>query len=201
MEEQKINPTSQKGAGTTVLVLIIVLLLISNLVTAYFLLQGEEEVEEIDNDTTFEQEIDPSVQEQETEEEMSIPELQTANIGEAVNLGDYSVTVLQIEDPVDEGSVNIPVTDGNKYVAIEILLENNTNSTAYYYTDWTLYDGDGYDYSTYSRKEPRFVESGSIPVNGTTRGWLNFRTIEEATDFTINFNDSQTGNSVEFSEN
>ncbi len=199
MEEIQVNDKPKKGGSTTMLVVIIVLLLISNMVTAYFLLMSKEEVETVQEErATVEQEetmTDPVVEES---EEMEIPELQTALVGEVVDLGDYTVTLTQVDEDVEEGTVSIDVGEGYKYVSIEILLENKTDSNVSYSTEWTLYDGDGYDYSIYSRREPRFSQNGNISVNGTAKGWLNFRTVENATDFTVKLNETYLEKSIEF---
>lgn len=191
----------KKSKSTALLVVIIILLLISNAITAFFLFMSEEEADVVENDQALQQDVDVITEPiNEEPEEMEIPELQTAQTGEPVNLGDYTLTLNRVENPTDPEEVTITLADGYKYVAIEILIENETDSSTLYSTDWTLYDGDGYDYNVYGRKEPRFSQSGNIPVNGSTRGWLNFRTIEDADDFTIKFNDTVTGYSVEFVE-
>lgn len=201
MPRQIIDDTPKRTSNNSfVLIVIIILLLISNSITAYFLLTKEQEItiddEKIEQDTEHINEDFIDEVEQETEAE--IPELQTVTVGNPVSLGEYTLTVLQILDPVEEDEVAVPLTDGYKYVAAEILLENNTSSTVFYYTNWTLYDTDGYDYSRFSQKEPEFAITGSVPVNGTSKGWINFRTVEDATSFTIKFNDETTGYSVDF---
>ena len=200
-QEANVNMEApKKNKSTALFVIIIILLLISNAVMAFFLFMAEEDVV-VENDQAFQQDVDVIPEPiSEESEEMEIPELQTAQVGEPVNLGDYTLTLNRIENPIDPEEITINLAEGYKYVAIEILIENETDSSIVYSTDWTLYDGDGYDYGIYARKEPRFSQSGNIPINGSTRGWLNFRTVEDADNFTVKFNDTITGYSVEFVE-
>ncbi len=194
MQENIIQKTeTPKGNSATLFVAIILLLLISNVITAYFLLTKDE----VDINTTVSELVEEPVDEI-IEEETVIPELQTASINEPINLGQYTVTLLQVIDPVDQEDVQIALSDGYRYVAIEILIENNTDSTISYSTDWTLYDSQDYDYSTFSSKQPRFVTTTNIPVNGTSKGWLNFRILEESTNLTVKMNEKSTDSSIEF---
>jgi len=150
MPRQIIDDTPKQSSNNSfILIVIIILLLISNSITAYFLLTKDQEA--VVNNETIEQETEYTdgnfIDEIDEEMDTEIPELQTATVEQPISLGEYTLTVLQILDPVEEDKVVVPLTDGYKYVAAEILLENNTNSTVFYYTNWTLYDADGYDYS------------------------------------------------------
>ncbi len=114
------------------------------------------------------------------------------------NLGDYSVTIAQVLDPYED-ALN-KAEDGYRYVAIEILLTNNTDKAVYYSTNWTLYDNNGYDYSIYENdyKTPTINKNGIIDINDTTKGWLNFRVLENNELADLKFNDEVLNYSVEF---
>ncbi len=196
MDEQNISTQKEKGGSTSILVLVIILLLVSNIITAYFLLMDEQEPDvERENEIVEEE----AVEEEEIETEVEIPELQSAFIGDPVDLGNYLLTIEQVTT-LEEG-------DDDRILAIEVLLENTSNNTLRYDTDWTLYDTQGYNYSSEKSKEPAFTTntgispSNRVPVNGSEKGWLTFEIPKEVEEYTIHFNDNVSGYSVEFTEN
>ncbi len=195
------TPKPEKKCSTPLYIIIILLLLATNAYTAYMLLFTEKEEIATTQESLTEQEIttpdynttEPFAEE-ENEDENEIQELQTAKIGEPVDLGDYEVTILQILDPNEEATMEI--MDGYKFVAVEVLLENKTNAAEFYRSDLTLFDENGFSYTAFAKKEPSFPTEGEISANGAKKGWLNFRTTKDATGFTLK--SLQNNFSIEF---
>ncbi|MFW5884945.1 MAG: DUF4352 domain-containing protein [Patescibacteria group bacterium] len=114
----------------------------------------------------------------------------TFKLGEDIKLGDYAVTVTDMEDPFKAKNEFMQPEAGNKLVAIEVKYENNTSDKSLSYNpfDWKLYDSEGYsfDQGMTEDKEPE-LSSGTLNPGGKVRGWVTFETPEDSEKFKLQF--------------
>lgn len=110
-------------------------------------------------------------------------------INDKVKLDDYVVMVADIEDPYVETNEFLQPDEGNRYVAVEVVYENQTDDESLDYNvyDWTLYDSEGYSYDpSFAAKDPD-LGSGNVNAGDKVRGWITFEVGEDAEDFKIQF--------------
>ena len=110
-------------------------------------------------------------------------------VNDKILLGDYTITVTNYQAQVTPDKYSQPKS-GFKYVAVEVLYENNSSSTTISYNpyDWNLSDTDGYKYtSSWSSQKDPSLSSGDINKGSKARGWLTFEVPTTAVNFTIKF--------------
>ena len=109
-------------------------------------------------------------------------------IGDRIQIGDYIITVNKAENPYVESSIYSQPDSGNKYVAVEVTYENETNdSISYNVYDWLLSDSDGYTYDqAWGSKEPD-LSSGDLNPGEKVRGWVTFEVPDTSDQYSIKF--------------
>ena len=117
------------------------------------------------------------------------PVTKAFKVNDKIQVGDYTITVTAYEGQVTADKYSQPQS-GNKYIAVEVLYENNTSSKILSYNpnDWSLSDSSGYRY-TYSWNTPKepALHSGEINPGGKSRGWLSFEVPTSSTNYTLQF--------------
>jgi hypothetical protein len=119
-------------------------------------------------------------------------------LNEAIQLGDYFVTVTRFNDNVPPpDDITLP-KEGNKFVSIEVLYENRVGSRQleYYPFDWQLVDGEGYHYEAdFNVAKQPVLQSGTLKTGQKSRGWITFQTVKSAGNFKLQFEPSGLYNS------
>ncbi|MFN0074319.1 MAG: DUF4352 domain-containing protein [Chloroflexota bacterium] len=104
------------------------------------------------------------------------PTPSAARPGEALRLGDYSVTLLDTRDPVTSVYTLVQPTQGNRFVALEVQITNNSSRVVpYSYLHFRLRDTGGNELrATASTTIEPTLQSGNLSSRETVSGWITF---------------------------
>lgn len=115
-------------------------------------------------------------------------------IGDTVLVKDLSITVNSLQDYTSDNQYLQP-DSGNKYIALEITIENiNAASQGYANPfNFSLQDADGYIYDySWSGKEP-MLTSDEIQRGRKQKGFLTFEVPAAQTEFVLDYDSSFWG--------
>jgi hypothetical protein len=110
-------------------------------------------------------------------------------IGEKVVSGGIGLTVLAITTPASISNGVFTPDAANKYVDIEVVIENIEGSDEYPYNPlyFKLKDSNGYEYSTaFGSVEPS-LKSGTLPKGDLVRGHVTFEVAKDAVGLVVSY--------------
>ncbi|MBD3280388.1 DUF4352 domain-containing protein [Candidatus Dojkabacteria bacterium] len=114
------------------------------------------------------------------------------SVGDKIKLGDITITVNSFLDNIKSENSYAEPASGKKYVAVDVKLENNGDTTEYITLgDFSIQDSDSYvyEYEYGDIKTPQ-LQSGDLNKGGSLRGWVVFEVPASASDLQLIF---QTG--------
>jgi hypothetical protein len=141
-----------------------------------------------------------------TDNEANVPSVTEKNpsqttsgtgLGEPVEQGGYSLTVVGVEDPATPGASHNP-SPGTRLIAVEIILRNESGARMMKVDplNASLYDTDGAKYSADNRALDDPIERKDLNVGDEVRGKVAFNIKEDATPARFAF-EFVFGNKVE----
>jgi len=103
------------------------------------------------------------------------PQTKIFEIGQAVQFGDYRLTVMDFNGAVKSDNEYLQPKENNKFVGVEVLIENTGKEPkSFNELDFTIQDKNAYTYqSTYSIMEPS-LGSGDLQPGRKVRGCITF---------------------------
>jgi hypothetical protein len=109
------------------------------------------------------------------------PTPSAAQPGEPLKAGDYTVTLLEIRDPVTSAYALVQPTAGNRFSAYQVQVTNNANRfVPYSYLHFRLRDVGGSELrSTASTTVEPALQSGNLAPRETVTGWITFMPRED----------------------
>lgn len=117
-------------------------------------------------------------------------EVKLFQVGEDIKLGDYVISINNVENPYVEKNQYSKPGEGNKFIAVEVSYQNNTSDKTISYNpfDWKLFDGEGYNYeSSWTASKKPDLSSGDINPGSKVRGWITFEVPIKSENFKIKF--------------
>jgi uncharacterized protein DUF4352 len=99
-----------------------------------------------------------------------------AKPGDPLRLGDYTVTLLEARDPVTSVYALVQPTQGNRFVAYQVQITNNSNRIVpYSYQHFRIRDSGGTELrSTASTTLEPALQTGNLAPRETITGWVTF---------------------------
>lgn len=99
-----------------------------------------------------------------------------SRIGETIRVGDYSLTVLDIRNPAESPYLLVQPTQGNKYVAAQVRIANQSNrNAAFSYLHFRLRDIAGAETrATAATAAEPAIATGDLAPREITTGWVTF---------------------------
>jgi len=109
-----------------------------------------------------------------TKQETTSKKTETFKIGDSVNLDGKTITVNGISPYTSKNQFMVPKS-GNKYVALDITLKNDSDE-AYNYNvlEFKLQDSQDYSYTNAVTDIEPYITTGAIQPGQTTRGFVPF---------------------------
>ena len=132
-----------------------------------------------------------------TEEQAPAEPTGGVELGETVEQGGYSLTVVSVEDPATPGARHNPAP-GTRLMALEIIVrnENGARKMKMEPRNATLLDTDGFKYVTDTRAIDDSIERKELDVGEQVRGRVAFNIGKDATPARFMF-EFLFGNKVE----
>lgn len=122
---------------------------------------------------------------------------QIFKIGDEIKLGDYVISVVNIQDPYKSTNQYMEPKQGNRLISVEVIYVNNSGDKTIDYNpfDWKIFDNQGYNFETgfTDSKEPS-LNSGTLNPGGKVRGWITFEVPNGSKEFKVQFTPSFFGN-------
>lgn len=112
-----------------------------------------------------------------------------ARPGDPLRLGEYSVTLLEVRDPVTSIFPLVKPTEGNRFVALQVQITNNASRTLpFSYLHFRLRDAGGTELrpSASTTLEPP-LQTGNLAPNETVTAWVSFMPRQEVPVDTLYF--------------
>lgn len=110
-------------------------------------------------------------------------------VGDQVKLGDITFTVNEyLDNYLSDNQFERPAS-GNRYVAVDVKIDNTGNSSEYIYlSNFNIQDANAYKYEAkwYEIKAPG-LKSGDVAKGNSLRGWVTFEVPNEATGLKLSF--------------
>jgi hypothetical protein len=130
--------------------------------------------------------------------EVEAPAKPIFKLNEAIELGDYVVTVTKYHDNTPAPDELSKPEEGNKFITVEVLYENKkgTRQLEYNPFDWKLVDNDGYYYEVdFNIAKQPVLQSGALSIGQKSRGWITYQAAKTAGNFKLLFEPSGLHNS------
>jgi len=144
-----------------------------------------------------ENDLDSSVSQGEDRETPVVIKDQAFKIGDQVKMGYSIVTVNKIE--YSQGGQITKPSEGNKWINLNVTLENTDSSQQYITTLGQMFirDGEGNSYQVSVTdkflENPGFGLDGQVIANSKRTGWVGFEILKDATALQFQYNDSMFG--------
>jgi len=122
---------------------------------------------------------------------------QTFKVGDQVKMGDSIVTVNTVE--YSQGGGYSKPQEGNKWINLNVTIENTGSSQKYVTTMGQMFirDGQGNSYQVAVTDKvmanPSFGLDGQIIAKSKRTGWVGFEILKDATNLQFQYNDSMFG--------
>lgn len=110
-------------------------------------------------------------------------------VGDTIKMGDITLTVNEYVDNVVSKNEYDKPGSGNRFVAVDVKLENAGNSSEYILTDdFTIQDSNSYVYShEWSEAKSPELQSGNLGKGSSLRGWVVFEVPSKASGLKLIF--------------
>jgi len=124
----------------------------------------------------------------EDDQTVVVEEQQIFAIGDVIEIGDEKIVVHSVSDYNEPYEWLAPET-GNKYVAVEVSLENiGTSDINYHPEEFQLKDDQGYSFNiSYIGKQTPSFDAGTLSPGQTARGFITFQVLNDAGPLELNF--------------
>lgn len=124
------------------------------------------------------------------------PKISSA-IGKAIKLGDYTVTLTNLESDLTYRSTK-PATE-NRLIAVELLIESGADQGVYVNPFYGhIHDADGYVYDAMIAKEPSLPNEDNLKSGRKARGWITIEVPKTAKGLLFVYKPPSSGDELRF---